>query len=553
MIVDRNLGTAFSLMRWWRDTVAMVLVLGISFVAGVGVATAQEASIAGALSSNLFVNPIGEGADPWVTRDPLSGGYLWCFSEGNRELAIHKSPSLTSLGEKHIVWTAPPFGPFSKELWAPELHFLDEHWHIYFAASDGNNENHKTYVLRSATADVLSEYELIGPLKTGAGSDRDSPNLWSIDMTVLEYDQRRYAIWSGWDAPKTDQQYLYIAEMKSPTELVGPRVRICNHDDFQWERIESNATAKGLNEGPQVFQSGDATAIVYSCGASWMPNYKLGMLELRGDDPLNSESWKKRPDPVFESSESTYGVGHSCFVRSLDDKQWWHVFHAKRDREPGWRRAIFVQPMNVDEQGFPVFGKPVATGSILHRPSGESSSEKSPKTDGFSYYGHHQFYAATKDEIQLGARPGVPINEYRSGEKVVFNRAVADDAEISVVIDFQGQTQSRDAGILFRCSAVSIGYDAQRGYFAGLVPKTSLLVVGKMDGKKWTELARVDCTFDPSIPQRLAVRIVGDEIAVVHNDTVKLKVQDDQYRSGKAGLRVVDTDATFREWSFKSL
>ncbi|MGB7327154.1 MAG: glycoside hydrolase family 43 protein [Rubripirellula sp.] len=531
----------------------MVLVLGIGAVAGLDVADAQEAGVAAALSSDQFVNPIGEGADPWVTRDSVSGGFLWCFSEGNRELAIHTSSSLTSLGEKHIVWTAPTTGPYSQELWAPELHFLDGHWHIYFAASDGNNETHKAYVLRSANADVLSKYELVGPLTTGEGDDRDSPNLWAIDMTVLEHGQRRYAIWSGWDAPKTDKQFLYIAEMKSPTELVGPRVRICNHDDYQWERIEANATAKGLNEGPQVFQSGDATAIVYSCGASWTPNYKLGMLELRGDDPLNPKSWQKRPYPVFESTESTYGVGHSCFVRSLDDKQWWHVFHAKRDREPGWRRAIFVQPMKVDKRGFPVFGKPVDTGSILQRPSGEASKGTPAKTDGFSYYGHHQFYAATDDAIRLGARPDSPINAYRSGEKVVFDQPVADDAEVAVMIDFHGQSESRDAGILFRCSAVSVGYDAQRGYFAGLIPKTSLLVVGKMDGKQWTELARVDCPVDATKPQRLAVRMVGDEFAVVHNETVKLELRDDQYKSGKAGLRVVDTDATFRDWSFQAL
>ncbi len=162
----------------------------------------------GSLRPNQFVNPIGEGADPWVIRDPNADRFLWCFSEGNRAIAIHTSDSLTSLGKKHVIWRAPETGPFSQQVWAPELHFLDDRWHVYFAASDGKNENHLAYVLRSETKDLLGGYELIGPLATGDGEDRRSPNIWAIDMTVLEHAGRRYALWSGWDAPGTDRQYL---------------------------------------------------------------------------------------------------------------------------------------------------------------------------------------------------------------------------------------------------------------------------------------------------------------------------------------------------------
>ena len=42
----------------------------------------------GSLPPDQFVNPIGEGADPWVIRDPNHERYLWCFSDGNRGIAI---------------------------------------------------------------------------------------------------------------------------------------------------------------------------------------------------------------------------------------------------------------------------------------------------------------------------------------------------------------------------------------------------------------------------------------------------------------------------------
>ncbi len=136
----------------------------------------------GPLPSNQFVNPIAEGADPWVVRDPNADRYLWCLSEGNRGIAIHAGKRLTALGGKHIVWSAPEAGPVSREIWAPELHFLDGRWHVYFAASDGRNANHLAYVLVSRTSDPLGDYDLHGPLETG---DRAGKPIWAIDMTVL--------------------------------------------------------------------------------------------------------------------------------------------------------------------------------------------------------------------------------------------------------------------------------------------------------------------------------------------------------------------------------
>lgn len=499
----------------------------------------------GSLQPDEFVNPIGEGADPWVIRDPNADRYLWCLSDGNRAISIHVSNSVTSIGRKHTVWQAPDHGPVSREVWAPELHYLDDNWYIYFAASDGRNENHLTYVLKSSTQDPLGEYELHGPLATGEGKDGKSPNVWAIDMTVLEHQGKRYAIWSGWDRPGSDQQYLYIASMESPIQLAGPRVRICDHDDYLWERVQPDESQRGLHEAPQVFQTEQQTVVVYSCGASWLPTYKLGLLELVGDDPLSPASWRKRPAPVFSSTSTTFGVGHSCFVKSRHGKEWWHVFHAKRDREPGWRRAVFVQPMQVDEQGFPSFGHPVEPGEIQTRPSGDLPSRAEFSAEDFTYFGHHQYLVIEEDTIRLGKVPAQPINEYRSGEKVIFTGAISRDARIEVAIDFQNNAQSRDAGILFRTTGASVGYDAQRGYFAGLIPRTQLVILGRTDGSNWHELARARTHINVDEPQQLRVQLQKDRMTVWHNGERKIKHTDGTYEQGSIGLRVVDTDAKF--------
>ena len=515
------------------------------------------------IADDLFVNPIGEGADPWVIRDPHSPRYLWCFSEGNRAIAVHTSDQLESLGQKHIVWEAPATGPYSKEVWAPELHFLDGRWHIYFAASDGNNANHLSYVLKSETADPLGPYKMHGPLATGEGKDGRSPNLWAIDVTVLQHDDKQFAIWSGWDAAGTDQQYLYIAAMKSATELAGPRIRLCSNDDYPWEftrytpDLETEDKGRGLNEAPQIFQAQGRTFITFSCGASWLPTYKLGILELIADDPLNPKSWKKRETPVFTGNGSTLGVGHSCFVTSLDESEQWHIYHAKRDRDAGWRRTIFVQPMKTGKRGFPLLGKALPKGSATLRPQGqqpratkrelkESLRDEAAPGD-FRYFGHHQYAKPTSSGFELGVIPPNPVNEFRCGEKLVLDHTLPANLNISVTIDMLDRSNARDAGLLLRTTGSSIGYDAQRGYFAGLIPNTGLIIFGKTDGETWTELARQAHDFDPQKKQRLSVTCKDDQFTVSVNGKLMMSVQDATYDRGTIGMRVVNTHAVFTD------
>ncbi|MDA7859943.1 sulfatase-like hydrolase/transferase, partial [Akkermansiaceae bacterium] len=120
----------------------------------------------GSLPETHFVNPIGVGQDPWIVRDEKNQRYLWCFSEGDRAITIYSSKNISSLGQRHLVWKSPESGPYSKQVWAPELHLLNGKWHIYFAASDGQNENHRAFVLQSKTDDPLGAYQLHGPFQT---------------------------------------------------------------------------------------------------------------------------------------------------------------------------------------------------------------------------------------------------------------------------------------------------------------------------------------------------------------------------------------------------
>jgi arylsulfatase A-like enzyme/GH43 family beta-xylosidase len=508
----------------------------------------------GSLPLNHFVNPIGGGADPWIIRDPNVDRYLWCASAGDSGIDIYSSENLTTFGQKHRIWTVPETGPYSKQVWAPELHFLQGKWHIYFAASDGDNKNHLAYVLTSKTADPLGEYELHGPLQTG---DRAEQNLWAIDMTPLEHDGKLYALWSGWDGPETDRQFLYIAEMESPWKLSSKRVLICENDDHPWEFTEPKPDGRGLNEGPQVLKNKGRTFVTYSCGASWLPSYKLGLLELTGNNPLDPKSWKKFKKPAFQSTKETFGVGHSCFVKSPDGSEWWHIFHAKRDRRPGWQRTIFAQPFKWSKDGRPQLGQPIAPNHPIPRPAGEKTTSltlpsKSDLRSDHSYYGHPQFYQLTSEGITLGTPPKDPVNDYRSGEKILLNAQASDDFLTSVTLDFHNNREGRGAGLLFRTTAPSVGYDAHRGYFVGLKPSENTVLLGKMDGSGWQELQRHHYLIDVSKKHQLTITASGPKFTVSINGEILYTHSDTTYPTGTIGLRVVDIPTTFSNFEITS-
>jgi GH43 family beta-xylosidase len=319
-----------------------------------------------------FQNPIAIGADPWVTRH--GEYYYWCLSEADLGVAVYRSRSLTTLGEKFVVWRAPKRGAYSSQVWAPELHRLDDRWYIYVAASNGRNETHRMIALESAGDDPTLPFTFKAELYTGDEFATRRKNRWAIDGTVLEHRGKRYFLWSGW-ADHRDDQSLYIAPMTNPWSLSAARVRLCANDDYTWERVSESTAERGLNEGPQILQRNGRVFVVYSCSGSWEPSYKLGMLELALDgDPLNPAAWHKQREPVFSPTAATCGVGHCSFTTSPDGAEDWIVFHAKVSALHGWDRRIRAQPFSWNDSHRPVFGA-VHEGYVLARPSGDVGLE----------------------------------------------------------------------------------------------------------------------------------------------------------------------------------
>ena len=492
------------------------------------------------LPAGFFVNPIAEGADPHVVR--ADGGYLWSQTDGDRGIAIARSDRLTSLGERRTVWRAPDQGPYSRQVWAPELHRLDGRWYIYFAASDGNNAEHRAYVLAADSDDPLGEYTLHGPMETG---DTVGDPEWAIDMTVLEHRDRRYAIWSGWPDRRTEVQHLYIAPMSSPTTLGTTRIVLSRPTDYEWERV--GVRREGLNEAPQVLEHARRTFLLFSCSSALLPSYKLGLLELIGDDPLEPGAWHKHPEPLFTGTEETFGVGHGSCLTSPDGSQWWLAYHAKINRRTNFKRVLHVQPMSWTADGMPVLGRPVTAGTPLRLPAGTpvrstaAAAAWDLRTDPraeFDYFGHQQYVHWSSDGLHLGRAPDAPINAFRAGEKVVARDR--DHADVRVSATVRIISGDRAAGVLLRVTGPAVGVNAQRGYFAGWNAR-GRLVLARTDGSAVELLSTLDTAGLDAGEQTLVAQARGATLSVhvAAAPDQRLEAHDDDYARGSVGLRVV--------------
>ena len=275
------------------------------------------------------------------------GFYYYSESRNDRQIFIRRSRTIAGIAADPgvCVWTAPVIGRNSDHVWAPELHLIDGRWFIYYAADDGQNENHRMWVLESEGSDPRGKYRCRGQLETDG---------WAIDGTILTLeDGRRYFFWSGWPGRSNGQQNLYAALMKDPVTISGDRVMIAC-PTTPWEQVEMP-----ICEGPQVLKRNNEIFVVYSASASWTTDYCLGLLHNRTRNILDPNAWVKH-GPVFRKTEQVWGVGHCSFVKSLCQTEDWIVYHSKSSRKPGWKdRDVHAKRFTWNSDGFPDFGTPL--------------------------------------------------------------------------------------------------------------------------------------------------------------------------------------------------
>lgn len=313
-----------------------------------------------------FTNPLITGADPSVYQK--DGTYYYMHTVGNA-IRLWKTDAMSKISSAQAVTVFIPTNgqPNSRNIWAPELFFLDNKWYIYYTAGNGEDRTQRTWVLENSNADPTTGTWVNKGRIFNADTD-----FWAIDGTVLEHNGQRYFLWCGRPDPNNADltQNIYIAKMTNPWTLEGSSTRLTT-PQFAWER-----NGFGVNEAPQVLTINNKVFMVYSASFCGTDDYALGMMSLNdGGNPLNLNDWVKRNQPVFakKPQSGAYGPGHNSFFKSPDGNENWMIYHANSNPNQGCaeQRNVRMQKITIGTDGFPNFGEPVAIGLQITKPSGE--------------------------------------------------------------------------------------------------------------------------------------------------------------------------------------
>lgn len=298
-------------------------------------------------------------ADPYVYRHTDGTYYFTASVPAYDSIVLRHAATLEGLAqaEETAVWRKHESGPMSEHIWAPELHYLDGKWYIYFAGGEAEDKwEIRPYVLECADEDpVTGTWTEKGKMQR-AKDDPFSFEAFSLDGTVFENKGKRYYVWAEKVGVGKQISNLYIAEMETPCSLKTVQVLLTT-PDYDWERV-----GFWVNEGPAIIRHAGKIYLTYSASETGTA-YCMGMLTAdENSDLLDPLSWKKERYPVLQSSEEKgiYGPGHNSFTTDETGSAVM-VYHARTETgivgDPLYNpnRHAMLMKIRWDRQDRPVF------------------------------------------------------------------------------------------------------------------------------------------------------------------------------------------------------
>lgn len=297
-------------------------------------------------------------ADPWVYKHEDGFYYFTASVPEYDRIEVRRARTIAELADAEpvVAWRKHASGMMSANIWAPEIHFIDGKWYIYFAAARTTETNdglfdHRMFVLENASGNPLEgEWVEKGQIKTMWES-------FALDATTFEHRGTRYLVWAQKDPDILGNSNLYMAPMANPWTLASDGVMLTK-PEYDWEVIGFL-----VNEGPAVVRRGGRIFISYS-GSATNHHYCMGLLEASEEaDLMNPASWTKSLHPVLKTDEARglFGPGHNSFTKSEDGQDDILVFHARTYKEivgdPLYdpNRHTFVRKLQWSVDGIPIF------------------------------------------------------------------------------------------------------------------------------------------------------------------------------------------------------
>jgi GH43 family beta-xylosidase len=324
-----------------------------------------------------YTNPIAERrADPHIFKHTDGFYYFTATVPEYDRIVLRRATTIQGLSSapETTIWRKHSSGEMAAHIWAPEIHFINGRWYVYFAAGRSDDIWHiRMYVLESSSANPL----------TGAWTERGritTPwDTFSLDASTFVNNGVRYLIWAQQEPGISTNSNVYIARMgANPWTITGSTTRL-TVPTLAWE-----TRGYKVAEGPAVLQRNGKIFLTYSASAT-DANYCLGMLTAPASaNLLNAASWTKSPNPVFTTNDATgqYGPGHNSFTVSEDGQSDVMVYHDRNYRDISGdplndpNRRTRVQKVYFKADGTPDFGIPVADGPTPVRLKAYSATDR---------------------------------------------------------------------------------------------------------------------------------------------------------------------------------
>lgn len=311
-------------------------------------------TVEGVVKNEEFPDPlVMNRADPYVLKH-TDGYYYFTGSVPEYDrIILRRSRTICGLSnaEEIVIWTRHGEGEMGSHIWAPELHYIDGNWYLYFAAGRSDDK----WAIRPYVLECIDDNPLTGRWME-KGRIKLPVESFSLDATTFKHREERYLVW----AQIVEDSCLYIARMDTPWSIATEPVKISS-PEYEWE-IQRHR----VNEGPAVLVKNGRVFMAYSASGT-DDRYCMGLLTAdETSNLLDPSSWTKSQEPVFISSESAsqFGPGHNSFVMSNDDSEILFVYHARSYKEitgePLYdpNRHARVQQLLWLPDGTPYFGEP---------------------------------------------------------------------------------------------------------------------------------------------------------------------------------------------------
>ncbi len=321
-----------------------------------------------------FSNPAqGDGADPWLF---YNNGYYYYIATAGSVLRLRRAANIGDLphAETKIIYDPEDGQMWSKNLWSPEIHYYTDEqigkgnggWYCYIACDDGNNLNHRMYVIKCLDGnDLFGRWgnpvtgEVNVPQKIEAKDIPNFDNTWAAGQSAITINGQIYTMYVTETGRGTSafHQTINIVKMTNPWTITGQSHIICK-PEYQWEMngYATNGTKwwpKVVEGATAVYGDNGEVYIIYSGSGYWTTNYCLAQLKYLGGDPLDINNWEKSPEPIFSKNGQINGCGHASYVTDTSGQRW-ICYHAYTGTTTDSGRDAFVEPYSVNANGVTV-------------------------------------------------------------------------------------------------------------------------------------------------------------------------------------------------------